>query len=187
MTWRCTRLLSVVWEFGCLRCGEPPAISLLLATHAHTHIHTDFIPLLSWPSPAHWLKRERWETSWIFYEAREPHLCLPHPASHGCCVQQRAHTPAENRNNVLNAIIVRPKQCHLSREHLGLYNKFHIINTIFHPLSSLSDLWHACDLRWSLNYNSSNKRENGPGLLLLPTGAQPPPLYPRYTHTHTQS
>lgn len=54
---------------------------------------------------------------------------------------------AQNRNNVLNAIIVRPKQCHLSRERFGLYNKFRIINTIFHPLSGLSDLWRACDLR----------------------------------------
>lgn len=98
------------------------------------------------------------------------------------------YTPAA-RNNVLNAIIVRPKQRHLSREHLGLYNKFQIINTIFHPLSSLSDLWHACDLRWSLNYNFSNKRENGPGLLLLPTDAHPPPasIHASCSQTHTQT
>lgn len=118
----------------------------------------------------------------ILWSAGAPPLSSPPCEPPLLCpaVHTHTYTPAENRNNVLNAIIVRPKQCHLSREHLGLYNKFHIINTIFHPLSSLSDLWHMCDLRWSLNYNSSNKRENGPGLLLLPTGAHTP----TYTQTH---
>lgn len=138
-------------------------------THTHTHTHHRFF-IVTAMAIACPLTPERWVGNIlnILWSSGTPPLSSPPnnlPDGHThTCNTHNTHTVREGEreeteNNVLNAIIVRPKQCHLSREHLGLYNKFHIINTIFHPLSSLSDLWHACDLRWSLNYNFSNKRK----------------------------
>lgn len=135
-------------------CIEPTAISLVLITHTGIHTHTRACRHALYPYYQDYClptdSREKGGKHLeYFMKLRSPISVFPTQQTAvalSSSIHTHTHTP-ENRNNVLNAIIVRPKQCHLSREHLGLYNKFHIINTIFHPLSSLSDLWHTCDLR----------------------------------------
>lgn len=155
-----TQALEDVQILSVLYCNSE--LTAHARTHAHSHRRFYVVTAVAIACP---LTPERWVGNIlnILWSSGTPPLSSPpsdlldrHTHTH---TERGRERREETENNVLNAIIVRPKQCHLSREHLGLYNKFHIINTIFHPLSSLSDLWHACDLRWSLNYNFSNKRK----------------------------